>query len=248
MSRVRLHLPAGLWGARVELDSLQRRHLIDVLRQPSGAEVEVFDGEGGVCRGVLEQDADGWWLLLGPKTERAETGSVWLACALLKGRKLDEVIRMVTEIGVSGIAPFVAERSVSRPDVGRAAQRLERWRTIATQAARQANRTRIPEVAELQTFEQLLERPPVGTGVLLHERAQAPLTDVLTGLGGAARYVLVGPEGGFSPAEVTSAERSGLLVAGLGLPVLQAPTASVVAAAFACVYEGCSLDFHGAVE
>lgn len=249
MNRVRVHLPKQRWEARVRLASPERRHLVDVLRLTSGALVEVFDGDGGVCQAVVDRDAEGWCLALGPRTARVEGGGgTWLGCALLKGRKLDAVVRMATEIGVAGIQPFLSQRSVSRPDANRAAERLKRWRTIAAQAARQSDRTRVPQVGAVQSFEDLLAHPPPGLGILLHEQAGPLLTAVLAGLEARPRFLLVGPEGGFSEEEVGRAAQAGLHVAGLGLPILRAPTAAVVAAAFACVYEGCSLDFHGAVE
>ena len=243
-----MHLPGEAWAARVRLAPAQRRHLIDVLRLNPGDQVEVFDGDGGLCQGVLERDDQGWCLQLGPKTTRSEAAGTWLGCALLKGRKLDDVVRMATEIGVTGIQPLVSARCVSRPDTRRIKDRRARWQTIAAQAARQSGRSRVPQVAGLLTLEEVLSQPPPGPGVMLHERAGSLLVDWLAGLGGGPRFLLVGPEGGFNEEEVDLAAGAGLGVAGLGLPVLRAPTAAVVAAAFACVSEGCSLDFHKAVE
>jgi len=203
-----------------------------------------------LCRARLERSGQGFFLAMGRPVLVDERGPrVWLGLALLKGRTLDEVVRMVTELGVIGLQPFTCERSIPRPDARRSAGRIERWRSIAAQAARQSCRARIPAVETIRSLKEILESPAPGDGFLLHERAEgAALPAMLASAPAGRRFLLVGPEGGFAPPEVELAERAGYRVAGLGMPVLRAQTAAVVAAAFACTPTLGQLDSGEGVE
>jgi 16S rRNA (uracil1498-N3)-methyltransferase len=236
VSRVRLHVAADRFAERVRLDASQKKHLIDVLRLGPGDKLEVFDGQGSCADASLVRIEAGWFLELGAlRQEQAAGPQVWLGVGLLKGRKLDEVVRAVTEVGVCGVQPFTSSRSVPRPNAKRLRSRLERWRTIAAEAARQSGRSRVPQIVEPVKLEVLLAKPPVCTVFMLHEsEPDLLLDDCLLGLESTARLVLVGPEGGFSAAEVQLAVEFGAGIAGLGLPILRAQTAAVIASAFAC--------------
>jgi 16S rRNA (uracil1498-N3)-methyltransferase len=245
----RLHLPQAAWGGRVALPAADRKHLIEVLRLRAGDAVEVFDGRGASGTGRLVRQADGWWLELGPaRRAAAPRPACWLGLALLKGRKLDAVVRMVTELGVAGVQPLLCQRSVPRPAADRLERRLERWRSIAAQAARQSGRSTVPALEPVRTLEQMLAAPPPGQGLMLHERADGRLDRRLAALAARPRWLLIGPEGGFAAEERQRAEAVGVVPVGLGLPVLQATTAAVVAAAFACVSGEDPLDRGQALE
>lgn len=236
MSRVRLHVAADRFKKRIGLDARQKKHLIDVLRLVPGETLEVFDGQGACADACLGRSEAGWFLELGVLRQEQVSGpEVWLGVGLLKGRKLDEVIRAVTEVGVCGVQPFTSSRSVPRPDAKRLRSRLERWRTIAAEAARQSGRSRVPQIVEPMKLEVLLAGPTVCSVFMLHEgEPDLLLDDCLDGAESTARMVLVGPEGGFSASEVQLAEESGARIACLGLPILRAQTAAVIASALAC--------------
>jgi len=228
MSRPRLHLPPARWEPVVGLTPAERHHLVDVLRLGPDAAVEVFDGRGRRSLAALVFRGGEPVLALGQAESVTEAWPrLCLAVALLKGQKLDLVVRMAVEIGVSAIQPFVSERSVR--EIGRG--KLERLQNIAIQAARQAQRALVPEVLPLGTLDEVQSAAP--GCFLLHERGAEGLSLLLTEA--RPRCVAVGPEGGFSDAEVERAERAGARVIGLPLPVLQAQTAMVVAAALGCL-------------
>jgi 16S rRNA (uracil1498-N3)-methyltransferase len=162
-----------------------------------------------------------------------------LGVALLEGRKLDEVVRMVTELGVSAVEPFTCARSIPRPDgAGRA--RVARWQKIAEEASRQSGRASVPYIKPVREFDELLREsardPDLGSRAVLYEAALGQT--VLTWLASEAsgeRLLLVGPEGGFAPGEVERARQAGFAVLSLGPTILRSDTAAIVAAAIACL-------------
>ena len=237
MSRPRIHIPADRWSPRLTLDDAERRHLVSVLRLKPGEQIEVFDGRGHVCRGELIKEGRQWLLSLGPKESRPDNlPAVELGIALLKGKKLDSVVRMATEIGVTSIQVFTCARSVPKTDARRIKERLRRFETIASESARQSCRSSVPTVQPLRSLEEILQGDLPPFCAVLHESAGGrPLPDLLSDAG-PRRLLLVGPEGGFTPKEIESAAEAGFHVVGLDLPVLRAETAAVVAAALACLH------------
>ncbi len=232
----RLYLEPGLWRPRVVLHDKKKRYLVDVLRLVPGAKIEVFDGRGFCCEAVLESCDGAWVLSLGNRQRSLQDGPVaWLGCAILKGRAFDEAIRMVSEIGVDTFFPFVSERVVPRLKDSRISSRMSRWTKIATEAARQSGRTKVMEIEPMMDFSDMMSIPRAGCGILLHPDGDMPLLKKLETIGSQDRFVLVGPEGGFSPNEVEQAKNQGFSVCSLGVNVLRARTAVVVAAAFSCL-------------
>jgi len=214
----------------------ERRHLVSVLRLHPGDRVEVFDGQGHVCTGNLLHEGRSWLLSLGPVEFRPDNlTAVRLGVALLKGKKLDSVVRMVTEVGVASIWPFSCARTVPKTDARRMQERINRFATIASEGARQSCRSFIPTVHPLQTLEEILSGNLPPFCAVLHESAGGrSLSDLLTDAE-PERLLLVGPEGGFAPEEIEMARQKGFHIAQLGLPVLRAETAAVMAAALACL-------------
>jgi 16S rRNA (uracil1498-N3)-methyltransferase len=140
--------------------------------------------------------------------------------ALLKGDALEHVVQRATEIGVAGFRLVVTERCIAREISPR---RIERLRAIAREAAEQSERGIVPTVADpVRLFD------AVGEGsVLLYERHDGPRLAELNPPG----TVVIGPEGGFTPAEVEAATLAGAGVAGLGPRILRSQTVAVAAAA-----------------
>jgi 16S rRNA (uracil1498-N3)-methyltransferase len=237
MSRPRIHIPAERWGPKLTLTEAERRHLVSVLRLGPGEQVEVFDGQGHVCRAELIREGQKWFLLPGPRESRPENlPTVHLGIALLKGKKLGTVVRMATEVGVASIQIFTCARSVPKADTRRMKERIRRFETIAAESARQSCRSSVPTVQPLRTFEEIISGDLPPFCALLHESAEGSLLTGLLSDAGPQRLLLVGPEGGFTQDETDAAERKGFHIVHLDLPVLRAETAAVVAAALACLH------------
>ncbi|HEY6910010.1 MAG TPA: 16S rRNA (uracil(1498)-N(3))-methyltransferase [Myxococcales bacterium] len=223
--------PAQLGGAEVELTPGQARYLQTVLRLKDGAEIEVFDGEGGRYRARLS--APGTLRVEERMAQEARALDVVLAQALAKGEKLDLVVQKATELGATRLLPLASERAVVRLDEARGQSRAERWRRIAEEAARQCGRADVPRIDPPCGWEDvfsLLRDDPERRALLL-DPEEPDLR-----LGAAARgapklLLLVGPEGGFSPEERDRARAEGILPVALGRLVLRSETAGLAALA-----------------
>ncbi|MGE5047433.1 MAG: 16S rRNA (uracil(1498)-N(3))-methyltransferase [Deltaproteobacteria bacterium] len=223
--------PAQLGASEVTLTSGQARYLETVLRLERGAEIEVFDGEGGLYRARLA--APGRLHIEDRMPQQARAPDVVLAQALAKGEKFDVVVQKATELGAMRLLPLASERAVVRLDEARGQSRAERWRRIAEEAARQCGRADVPRIDPPCGWEgvfSLLRDDPGRRGLLLDPEERE------LRLGAAARgapklLLLVGPEGGFSPGERDRARAEGILPVALGPLVLRTETAGLAALA-----------------
>ena len=152
---------------------------------------------------------------------------------LAKGDKMDFVIQKAVELGVKEIVPFTSQYTVVKLEASAAEKRLRRWQRIADEAAKQCLRAELPVVRPLISFEQVLadlKEGPKDKLVLLpyeHEEKQG-IKSVPTGEWGAVS-IIIGPEGGFHPAEVEAARENGAKVVSLGPRILRTETAGLVA-------------------
>jgi len=216
-------------------------HLGRVLRLRAGEEVIVSDGAGHWAR-TRWAGADGGGgggggaaggrgplaaldHAAGPggdgrvQFEQAPTPALTVVFAPTKGERPEWVVQKLTELGVDRVVPLVSERSVVRWSGARGRAAVQRLRRVAREAAAQCRRVWLPEIAEVMPFDSLVGLGARG-GVVLAQLSGDRLQAV-------DQVVAVGPEGGWSVAELTS----GLPTVGFGLSVLRAETAAVTAAA-----------------
>ncbi len=204
-------------GDTIELGGQERHHLGTVLRLSAGTPVELSDGQGRVATGVFHGDTIA--LAEPPWTVARPSPRLELAQALGKGRKVDEVVRLATELGVDTIHPIAAERSVARLTGERAEKARTRWTAVARAAAEQARRAFRPDIAPLCALDRL---EVDGAELLIAAPAATALPDVVDDLRDAARVVLaIGPEGGWTNAELAAATAAGARLVGLGPTVLR---------------------------
>jgi 16S rRNA (uracil1498-N3)-methyltransferase len=212
-------------------------HLRDVLRLVAGDDIIVVS-EGIAVRVRLTEVGDH------AEGERIEElparhlPRVTLAQGLAKGDKMDDVVRQATELGVSRVVPFAAERSVVRLDAAKAAARAERWRRIAAEAAQQSQRADIPHVNDVVAADALPELLRDSVVLVCWEDANGAegIAEAIARIAPAASAdvaVVVGPEGGLTQREVALLEAAGALTVTLGPTVLRTETAGVVASALA---------------
>ena len=221
MSRERRFFVSELRPRGMTLEAAEAHHLIHVLRLSEGDRVAVFDGQGRAAEARISRIAeDRVELELGdPLPSRESPLELTLGVAVPKGNKMSWIVQKLTELGAVAIHPLVTERS----DVDRTfvTKRLERWRRIALEAAKQCGRSRVPEIAEPASFDALAQPG----ALVLTPGAPALPANVVPG------PLLIGPEGGWSEAELTAARERSLERFGLGPRTLRTETAAVTAAA-----------------
>ena len=208
-------------GERFPLPASIAHQVTRVLRLPDGGEIVLLDGAGNVVRCRLD-GADCVVLARAPAGgEPSHQLTVWQA--LLKGDHLEPVIRHGTEIGIARFGLFVSERCIAR-DLRQ--RRLERLRSVAREAAEQAERGIVPPVDEPVSYVEALKAAAPGSVLLFERYGGARLAEMEP-----PGSVFIGPEGGFSPEEVAAAGRAGLAIAGLGSRILRSETVAVAVAA-----------------
>ncbi|MBI4492538.1 MAG: 16S rRNA (uracil(1498)-N(3))-methyltransferase [Chloroflexi bacterium] len=232
----RFFVPAGSRsGDRVSFSPEQAHQMGRVLRLSEGDVVVALDGSGQEWLVRLERVA-GATAQGGVVDARPAWGEptthVTLYQALVPREKLELVLQKGTEIGVSAFVPVATERSLARGPLS--PERLERWRAIVREAAEQARRGRVPELAQALPLPQALAAADrAALGLFAWERSARPLAEVLHAGRPLARavHLWVGPEGGFSEAEARQAEAAGLVSVSLGPRILRTETAGLVLAA-----------------
>ena len=202
-----------------------------VLRLKAGEQVLVCDGEGKECLCAVVDS--GWDLEV---LERRESDSepavqVSVYMAFPKSDKLEHVIQKATELGVYEIVAFPSARCVSKPDEKSLKKKLERWQKIASSAAEQSGRGRIPRVVVLPSYAEALKRgSDADLPMLFYENERATTLHMALNAGEwKSAALLTGPEGGLEEKEVNQAMDAGWRVCTLGKRILRCETAPLCA-------------------
>jgi 16S rRNA (uracil1498-N3)-methyltransferase len=219
-------------GVVLDVGGEAGHHLGTVLRVRRGEPVSLADGGGVVAQGIVGAVARGQVEVEVSETfvVPADEPRLTVVQGLPKGRKLDEVVQRLCELGVDRLVPAATARAVKQVDGGGKADRVHaRWQAIAVAASQQSRRARVMVVEPVSAW----PSPSPATGVVLWEEAEEPLAEVLDRVLPAASeagelVVAIGPEGGLDRREV---EASGLAPAALGSTILRTETAAVVGAA-----------------
>ena len=232
--RPRFFLPAIDASGHGELDRDESGHLARVMRLGVGAEIDVFDGRGAMFRArVVELGRSGVRVeVLEPSPAAPEPAvHVTLVMSVLKGDRMDDVVRDAAMMGVAAIQPvFSAHGEVGLEATARG-RRRERWQRIAVSSVKQCGRATVSDVREPLPLSiwmtrsrdapvLVLTEPRAGKGVALSDLPRHP-----------AVRLLVGPEGGWSPAEGAAFEEAGFRPVSLGGRTLRADSVPLVALA-----------------
>ncbi len=210
----------------VVIEGTEGHHLATVLRVRSGEALSLADDTGTVFQARVTD--------LGKRQVTVEVTDAFqmpsdlprltVVQSLPKGRKMEEIVQRLTEVGVDRLVPVHTARSIRQLKGEKADKVADRWAGIALAAAQQSRRARLMRIDPVSPWPLL-----GGTGVVLYEGAEVPLSVALADLPATDEIVLaVGPEGGFELREV---EESGLAPAALGQTILRTETAGVVGAA-----------------
>jgi 16S rRNA (uracil1498-N3)-methyltransferase len=203
------------------------RH-VRVLRLREGDDVLLFDGQGGeVPARLMDLGGKRMTVLLADRVavERESPLDIWLLQALPAADKMDWIIQKAVELGATGILPWQAERSVLKLDAERAAKRLVHWQGVAIAACEQCGRNRLPVIEPAAKLADVLAQAS-GRRLL----ALSPISDAApVALEAEPAALVIGPEGGFSPAELVVLGQAGATSLTLGPRILRTETAGLAA-------------------
>ena len=214
-------------------------HLARVMRAQIGDVITVVDAAGQAAEmavTALTRDAVHLRMqrVLPAETEGRE---VVLVQALLKGEKMDFVVQKAAELGTVCVCPIVTEHVVVRYDAKKAAAKAARWQKIADEAAKQCGRRMLMRVAPIVSLTELLRDPAyigaadTATVFCYEQEERQSMRTVLGGTEARCVTLIVGAEGGFSPAEAAAVTAAGGQPVSLGHRILRAETASLTALA-----------------
>lgn len=216
------------------LDARESHHLVRVLRAKIGEAIEVLDGRGTRYQGILEMN--------NPKSAKVgihniETVEnlgprVRLVQALSKGKAMDLILKMATEIGASEIQPVFTDQGEVQIRGDRLKSKLEKWQVTMIEACKQCGLPFLPELKEAISLREWLQNRENNPGVLSLvaslEEGSRPLVQALDSNRVSTSWfeVAIGPEGDFSRAEYQLLKNSGFRAVRLGANVLRAETAT----------------------
>ncbi|MFZ9681639.1 MAG: 16S rRNA (uracil(1498)-N(3))-methyltransferase [Cephaloticoccus sp.] len=231
--------PSSAEPASLTLSAEESHHLVAVNRAQAGDTVVAFDGAGSewICELVAaSKNAAVLKVRFGQKMKRLPF-EITLGQALPKGAYMDAIVRKATEIGVARIAPLGSERTQVHLDGSRQDKKIEKWQTAALEAAKQCGNPFVPEVLPVQGATAFMESTR-GYDLKLIASLQpgarslkTVLADFAAAQSRAPQKVLwlVGPEGDFTPAEMSTSRSCGFEPVTLGPLVLRCETAAVYA-------------------
>ncbi|MBW2107642.1 MAG: 16S rRNA (uracil(1498)-N(3))-methyltransferase, partial [Deltaproteobacteria bacterium] len=159
MRRFFVHKPA-IASDKATITGSDVKHIRTVLRLKPGDRIVLVDGRGSEYLARINESTSRAVTvsILDTRVAAPEPGvELAIGMAMVKAGKMDRIVRQLTELGVAAFLPFVAERSVPRPNADRAAKKRQRWQAIAKEAVKQCGRLHAPRVAPLVSYEQVLK-------------------------------------------------------------------------------------------
>jgi len=220
-------------GQSSSIQGPDARHIRTVLRMKPGDHLLVFDGQGNDFEAEIEAFGSHEIQIVPLKKMQLHSDSpaqITIAQAMLKGKKMDLLARQITELGITRWIPFMSERAVPTLNIDKQNKRLLRWQTIMVESLKQCRRSRLPQIDALVGFEQALAAAEsADLKLIFWEEERQTLGDVLESAPKACKnvFAVLGPEGGFSGAEIETAKSLGYRSVSLGPRILKAETATI---------------------
>lgn len=237
-------LPNELFGSEsVTFDGQTARHVAYSLRMAVGDPITLCDMLGNKYDCVIDsftKETVTVRILSSEKASGEPPCKIILFQALAKGEKMDLIVQKATELGVCEIVPFESRNCIAKSDGKGDVSKTERRRKIATDAAGQCGRGRIPEISMTVSFGEALERLSKCEKALLCYEGEGtlPIKTLLSDKVPSEIGFMIGPEGGFDKSEIALAKEKGISLAGLGERILRTETSSLfVLSALSFYYE-----------
>ncbi len=233
-------------GDRVSISGGEARHAVTVSRIRVGESLLIGNGSGLVASGLVVVAEPGELAIRVDEVERFSPPkpAIWLAQALAKGDRDEQAVQAASELGVDGVIPWAAQRSIVKWEGAKVRKGHERWSAIVREATKQSVRPWLPEVSPLVSTKQLAAlasttrmlvlEPSAGVALsaLAHADGHSPGSLGLAEGSGPRdldTVLVVGPEGGISPSELVQFETAGATLVRLGGTVLRTSTAGPAA-------------------
>jgi 16S rRNA (uracil1498-N3)-methyltransferase len=218
-------------GARISVTGAEAKHAVTVSRLAPGETIAVGNGSGFVATGVVvSAEASEFQIEVeSVGTRQPASPAIWLAQALAKGDRDEHAVQQATELGVDGVIPWSAQRSIVKWEGPKIRKGHERWSAIVREASKQSVRSWIPEVADLASTAVLAALAAETRMLVLVPGADLALTQLQ--LDARDVVLVVGPEGGIAPAELSRLLAGGAEPVRLGETVLRTSTAGPAALA-----------------
>lgn len=224
-------LEAAQPGDVVTVTGAEARHAVTVSRVTVGEAFLLGNGRGLVVQCEVVAAGAGELSVSVTQALRhpAPAPAIWLAQALAKGDRDESAVQQATELGVDGVIPWAAQRSIVRWEGAKVAKGVQRWRAIVREAAKQSVRPWLPEVGELASTAVLAGLAARARMLVLDPTATQPLTSLVPD--GRDLVLVVGPEGGIGAQELGRLVAGGAETVCLGQTVLRTSTAGPAAIA-----------------
>jgi 16S rRNA (uracil1498-N3)-methyltransferase len=221
-------------GDRCSLTGDEARHLTAVMRAKVGQEIVVFDGSGAEFTariGAIRKQGVDLEILERREISRELPVALTLAVALPKGDRQKWLVEKATELGVTRLVPLVTERGVAQP----VEAALDRLRRSVIESSKQCGRNRLLEIDTPASATEFFAALSLSATRLIAEPSGQPLAACPIS-GSTSIIAAIGPEGGFTPFEVSAALAAGWQPACLGKRILRVETAAVAVAAWASIH------------
>ena len=220
-------------------DPGQLHHLRDVLRIKPHERIIVFDNSGDeyiASVNAISSSAANLGLIEKKHYEDGSTIKITVACAIPKSAKLDDIIDKLTQLGVECIIPVETERVIVKLNRQKKIERWLRWKKIALSAAKQSQGSRLPIVKQICGLKEATSQTDNFDLKLIPtlEGARKTLREIFANAPRRINrvMVLIGPEGDFTPGEVSLAKDAGFLPTSLGRQILRVDTAAIAVVSY----------------
>jgi 16S rRNA (uracil1498-N3)-methyltransferase len=219
--------PSQVMADRLHLSDTQQHYLYRVLRLGAGQQFLALDGQGQQWVATLTAETAIAEITSVSTSASMTLASITLAIALPKGNGFDDVVRQTTELGVTTLQPVISDRTLAQPNP----KKRDRWQRIAAEATEQSERLLLPVINPPMPWRDYLKQSTEDLRWICVARADAPhlLAVAQASDPTQSAVIAVGPEGGWTEAEVEAAIAAGFVPVSLGSTILRAVTAPLAA-------------------
>ncbi|MDC3237153.1 16S rRNA (uracil(1498)-N(3))-methyltransferase [bacterium] len=207
------------------------KHIFKVLRKKKDDHIEVTDGKGKDYNSIIlnvTQESIEIKIIEKFNSVTESFIDITLCSGMLKDKKMDFVIKHITQLGVQKWIPFFCERSIPSPDIIKIKKRKKRWESIAKESLKQCSRSCLPQISDPLNFETLMRQSENhDLKIAFWEKSNQKIKTSQSSVTPKKIIILIGPEGGFSKKEIITAKEKGFLSYSLGPRILRAETASI---------------------